>query len=201
MRTFLKIISYTFQPLLMPLLGIILLLQMPIFKYFPINYHIIAIVGTLLFTGILPAVPILMMMRKGQVKDLFISKREERTMPYLFSMLSYVFWVLFLSRTLNFPPNLLIYAIGCVVSIFVMVVINLKWKVSAHTLGVGGLVGGIFGVCFQMAINPVWLFTTAILISGLVAVSRLYLKAHTLGQVIVGFILGFILVFVPGLFF
>ena len=185
----------------MPLFGIIILLQTPFFNYLPVTYHVIAIVGTLLFTGILPAVPILMMMRKGQVKDLFISKREERTMPYLFSMLSYVFWVLFLSRTLHFPPNLLIYAIGCVVSIFVMVVINLKWKVSAHTLGVGGLVGGIFGVCLQMATNPVWLFVTAILISGLVAVSRLYLKAHTLGQVIVGYILGFVLVFVPGLYF
>lgn len=201
MRTFLKIISYVFQPLLMPLFGIILLLRLPVFMFFPTGYHIIAIVGTLLFTGILPAVPVLLMMRKGQIKDMFISRREERTMPYLFSMLAYVFWVLFLLRTLHFPMSLLVFAIGCVVSIFAMVFINLKWKISAHATGVGGLAGGIFGVCYQMGINPVWLFVLAIVVSGLVMISRVYLKAHTLGQVLAGFLLGFILVFVPGLFF
>lgn len=201
MRTFLKIISYVFQPLLMPLYGIIILLQIPVFGFYSSWYHIIAIVGTILFTGILPALPIFLMMRKGEIRDLFISKREERTMPYLFSMLAYVFWVLFLWRTLGFPPNLLIYAIGCVVAIIAMTFINLKWKISAHLTGIGGLAGGIFGVCYQMSINPVWLFVAVIIVSGLVAVSRLYLKAHTLGQVIAGYLLGFILVFVPGLFF
>lgn len=201
MRTFLKIISYTFQPLLMPLYGIIILLQTPLFQYFTFWYHVIAIGGTILFTAILPALPIVWMMHKGDIKDLFISKREERTMPYLFSMLAYVFWVLFLWRTLNFPLSLLIYPIGCVVSIVAMTFINLKWKVSAHLTGIGGLIGGIFGVSYQMALNPLWLFILAIVISGLVAISRVYLKAHTMGQVIVGFLLGFILVFVPGLFF
>lgn len=201
MRTFLKIISYVFQPLLMPLYGIIILLQTPLFQYFSFWYHVIAIGGTILFTAILPALPIVWMMHKGDIKDLFISKREERTMPYLFSMLAYVFWVLFLWRTLNFPLSLLVYPIGCVVSIVAMTFINLKWKVSAHLTGIGGLIGGIFGVSYQMALNPLWLFILAIIISGLVAISRVYLKAHTMGQVIVGFLLGFILVFVPGLFF
>lgn len=201
MRTFLKVISYVFQPLLMPLYGIIILLQTPLFQYFTFWYHVIAIGGTILFTAILPALPIVWMMHKGDIKDLFISKREERTMPYLFSMLAYVFWVLFLWRTLNFPLSLLIYPIGCVVSIVAMTFINLKWKVSAHLTGIGGLIGGIFGVSYQMALNPLWLFILAIVISGLVAISRVYLKAHTMGQVIVGFLLGFILVFVPGLFF
>ncbi|VBB47015.1 Phosphoesterase PA-phosphatase related protein [uncultured Paludibacter sp.] len=201
MRTLLKIISYLFQPLLMPLFGIIILLQTPVFKFFPLWYHIIAISGTILFTAILPTLPIVWMMRKGEIHDMFISKREERTMPYLFSLLAYVFWVLFLSRTLHFPMSLLVLAIGCVVSIFVMVLINLKWKISAHATGIGGLAGGIFGVCYQMAINPVWLFVAVVVVSGLVAISRIYLKAHTISQVIVGFLLGFLVVFVPSLFF
>ena len=93
MRTFLKIISYIFQPLLMPLYGMILLMQTNLFSFFAPTYKIIALAGTLLFTGLLPALPIYMMMKRGQIKDLFISKREERTMPYLFSMLSYLFYL------------------------------------------------------------------------------------------------------------
>ncbi len=190
MRTFLKIISYVFQPLVMPTVGMILLMQIPLFQIFNFQYRLIAIVGTFLFTGIFPAIPILMMMRKGQVKDLFISRREERTMPYLFSFLAYIFWVLFLWRTLQFPMEFVAIAIGVVVALILMVFINLKWKISAHAAGMGGFVGCILGVSYLIGINPLGLIITSLLVSGLVAISRIYLKAHTLSQTIGGFCLG-----------
>ena len=197
MKTFFKIITYIFQPLLISTFGIILLMQLPLFQFFPTSYRIFAVTGTLLFTGILPALPIVLMMKNRQISDVFISKREERTMPYLFSLLSYIFWVLFLWRTLQFPVEFVLLAIGSVLSVILMVFINLKWKISAHTAGMGGLVGGICGVAFLAGINPVWLIVLALIISGLVAISRILLKAHTLSQVIGGFILGFLCVFIP----
>ena len=118
-------------------------------------------------------------------------------MPYLFSLLAYIFWVLFLWRTLQFPMEFVLLAIGSIVSVVLMVFINLKWKISAHTAGMGGLIGGIFGVAFVAAINPVWIITAAIIIAGLVAISRILLKAHTLSQVSGGFFLGFACVFIP----
>ncbi|MHB9054965.1 MAG: phosphatase PAP2 family protein [Paludibacteraceae bacterium] len=197
MKTFLKIITYIFQPLLIPTYGMILLMQLPLFRLFPLSYGTFAIVGTLLFTGILPALPIFFMMRHKQISDIFISKREERTMPYLFSLLAYVFWVLFLWRTLQFPIEFVLLAVGAVISVILMVFINLRWKISAHTAGMGSLVGGICGVAFLTAINPVWLIVIAVVISGLVAISRILLKAHSLSQVIGGFILGSICVYLP----
>lgn len=190
MKTFLKLISYVFQPLLMPTYAIVLLMQIPLFQFFGTQYRVIAIVGTLLFTAILPALPILLMMRKGQIRDLFISRREERTIPYLFSFLAYVFWVLFLWRTLQFPIEFIVLAIGTVFSVILLVIINLKWKISAHTAGIGGLVGGIIAVSYMIGINPVALIITSLIVAGLVAISRIYLKAHTLPQTIGGFCLG-----------
>ena len=93
MRTFLKIISYIFQPLLMPFYGMILLMQTNLFSIFSPAYKIIAVAGTLLFTGLLPALPIFMMMRRGQIKDLFISKFGTHS-------LSMVFWA-----SKNHPQN------------------------------------------------------------------------------------------------
>lgn len=189
-RTFLKVISYTFQPLIMPTLGVILLMQTPLFRLIGNSYSMIAIIGTLLFTGIFPALPIFMMMKKGQVRDLFISRREERTMPYLFSLLAYVFWVLFLWRTLSFPKEIVAIAIGSVISVVMMVFINLKWKISAHAAGMGAFVGSVITASYFLEINPLWLIILSIAISGLVAISRIYLKAHTLAQTIAGFSLG-----------
>jgi len=196
-----QIISLVFQPLLMPTYAMLLLMNMDIFILLPLRWRLIAIIGTFIFTGILPALPIWLMMKRGDVNDLFISKREERTMPYLFSFMAYVFWALFMWRTLQFPMFIVAMGMGSAVSIFIIVFINLKWKISAHAAGMGGLCGAVFGVCYRTAVNPVWFFALILLISGLVAFSRLELKAHTPGQVLAGFVVGFIMVFTPGLFF
>ena len=201
MKNFHKIISLIFQPLLMPTFGMILMMNMDVFSPMPLRWRLIAIIGTFIFTGLLPALPIWLMMKRGEVKDLFISKREERTMPYLFSFMAYVFWALFMWRTLQFPIFIVAMGMGSAISIFIIVFINLKWKISAHMAGVGGLCGAVFGVCYRTAINPVWLIAIILFISALVAFARLELKAHTPGQVLAGFVVGFIMVFTPGLLF
>jgi len=196
-----QLISLVFQPLLIPTFAMLLLMNMDVFILLPLRWQLKAIVGTFIFTGLLPALPIWLLMKRGEVNDLFISKREERTMPYLFSFMAYVFWALFMWRTLQFPMFIVAMGMGSAVSIFIIILINLRWKISAHAAGMGGLCGSVFGVCYRTAINPVWFLAIILLISALVAFSRLELKAHTPGQVLAGFVVGFIMVFTPGLFF
>jgi membrane-associated phospholipid phosphatase len=205
MKRFHEIISMVFQPLLMPTYGMILLMRIDIFSLQSSVWKLVAVIGTLVFTGILPAIPIYLLIRKGEVQDLFMSKKEERTMPYLFSFMAYVFWALFMWRTLKFDLINSLYivamAMGSAASIFIVLIINTKWKISAHMVSMGGLTGYVFGVCFRTAINPVWFFALILGISALVAISRIELKAHTPAQTLAGFALGFFMVFTPCLFF
>jgi len=173
---------------------------MDVFQALPLNWRIMAVVGTLLFTGILPATPILLMIKKGDVHDLFISRREERTLPYLFSFLAYIFWTFFMYRILQLPLFMVAMGIGSAISIVLITLINLKWKISAHLSGIGGLAGGLFGICFRMGINPLPLIITVLFVSALVALARIELKAHTPGQTLAGFSLGFLAVFLPCVF-
>ncbi|HRZ97124.1 MAG TPA: hypothetical protein P5084_06175 [Paludibacter sp.] len=197
MRTFYKIISFVFQPLLMPTFGMIMLVNMDVFSVFTAAWKWIAVVGTFFFTGLGPASPILIMMARGKIKDLYISKKEERTLPYIFSFLSYVFWTFFLWQTLRFPLFLVAVGIGSTLSILLITFINLNWKISAHLASVGGIVGGVFGICYRMAINPLGFFVLVLSLGALVALSRIELKAHTPGQTLAGFSLGFLAVFLP----
>ena len=174
---------------------------MDIFSQLPAFWRGVAIVGTFVFTGLFPAVPVLLLMKRGEVHDIFISNREERTMPYLFSFMAYVFWALFMWRTMQFPTFIVAMGIGSAISIFIILFINLKWKISAHVSGMGGLSGAIFGVCYRLAINPVWLFVIVLTVSALVALSRIELEAHTPSQTLAGFVIGFLAVFVPCFFF
>jgi len=201
MKTFYKAITLIFQPLLMPTFGMIILMNMTFFVGLPPLWRWISIIGTFIFTAVLPAIPILVMLRKGEINDLFISKKEERTMPYLFSFLAYVFWSMFMWRTLQFPMFIVAMGIGSAISIIAITAINLKWKISAHLGGVGGLTGAVFGVCYRMAINPLPFLIVILAISALVALARLELKAHTPGQVLAGFVVGFLSVFLPCIFF
>ena len=201
MTTLYKIITVLFQPLLVPTYGMILLMNMDVFSLLPVFWDMVAIIGTFVFTGMLPAIPVILMIRRGEVHDIFISNREERTMPYLFSFMAYVFWALFMWRTMQFPLFIVSMGIGSAISIFVIIFINLKWKISAHVAGMGGLSGAVFGVSYRLGINPVWLFILVLTISTIVAISRIELKAHTPSQTLAGFVVGFIAVFLPCLFF
>lgn len=201
MKTFYKAITLIFQPLLMPTFGMMILMNMTFFVGLPPLWRWISIIGTFIFTAVLPAIPILMMLRKGEINDLFISKKEQRTMPYLISFLAYVFWSMFMWRTLQFPMFIVAMGIGSAVSIITITVINLKWKISAHLGGVGGLTGAVFGVCYRIAINPLMFLIVILAISALVALARMELKAHTPGQVLAGFVVGFLAVFLPCIFF
>lgn len=200
MKQFLKVISFVFQPLLMPTFGIGMLLFTNLALFYTDIWKWFALGGTFLFTAILPATPILMMMRKGQIKDLYISKREQRTFPYLFSLLAYIFWTVFMWRVLQVPFFIVAMGIGSVLSIIIITLVNMKWKISAHLSGIGGLTGGVFAFCYVMAVNPVWLMILMLVISALTALSRIELKAHTPAQTLAGFTVGFLMVFLPGIF-
>jgi len=188
-----------FQPLLMPTFGIIILLFTHLSDFYTDIWKWFAVGGTFLFTALLPATPILLMLRKGQIKDLYISKREQRTFPYLFSLMAYTFWTVFLWRVLQMPFFIVAMGIGSIVSIIIITLVNTKWKISAHLSGIGGLTGGVFAYCYVMGVNPLWLMILLLIFSALTALSRIELKAHTPAQTLAGFVLGFLMVFLPGI--
>lgn len=193
-------ISFILQPLLMPTYGILILMFTNLSFYYPKQWKWFALGGTFVFTVLIPLIPMLIMYGRGLISNFNISDREERTLPYIFTLISYVFWNFFLWNVLKLPLFTVVMGIASTCSIFVIMMINLKWKISAHLAGIGGLTGAIFSYCMVMGINPMLLLISMFLISGLSALSRLELRAHTPAQVIAGFIVGFFIVFIPIVF-
>ena len=197
MLKFHKAASFILQPLLMPTYGIILLVMSPLGAFFTPVWKWFAVGGTFLFTALLPATPILMMLRSGQIKDLYISNKEQRTMPYLFSLVAYLFWTLFLWRILKSPSFLVAMGVGSTLSLIVITLINTQWKISAHLSGIGGLTGAVFAYAYIVAVNPLGMMVGILVLAALTALSRIELKAHTPGQTLAGFSVGFVMVFLP----
>jgi membrane-associated phospholipid phosphatase len=77
-------------------------------------------------------------------------------------------------------------------SVVVVMLVNHWWKISAHMSGIGGLLGAVITLTYYFKDNTMWLYMALFVIAGLVAFSRLKLKAHTIWQVLAGFFVGFL---------
>lgn len=199
-KKFHHFISFVLQPLLIPTYAVLILLFSNMSIYYPKQWKYFALGGTFVFTALIPLIPMLILYGRGLINSMYITKREERTLPYIFTFISYVFWNFFLWNVLKLPFFFVVMGVSATASILITLLINLKWKISAHMGGIGGLTGAVVAYCMLMGSNPVGLIVSLFILVGLTALARLELKAHTPAQVVAGFLLGFFSVFAPVIF-
>ena len=132
-----------------------------------------------------------------------INNKSERSLPFILTIIYYgmAYYILITKIGLVYLPIVIYSAFsGCIVSIFLVLLINTKFKISAHCVGVSGVLGAFLGACnLYFNLNSSELTTygiVLILICGITASTRLWLKAHTQAQVYLGLILGFCIEYV-----
>ena len=196
-----KTLSVVLYPLFVPTYGIALFclaISRHLGTPMPWIWTTIAIVGTFMLSCVLPITAIWVLMRKGSVTDMQIENASERTMPYLYTIMSFGFWAYFIIKVLEAPLYLSCIAVGAVVAISLVALINRWWKISAHLTGFGGLIGGILSYCLGIGGIPSWTMLIALFVLAWILMwARLYLNAHTPAQVCAGFLLGISCTFLP----
>lgn len=195
MKSIAHVISIIFQPLLMPTYSVLLLF---VYTYFGAIYsHQLwyIITPVFLFSFAVPAILIFMLYKLGIISDLSLKIRRERIYPYIITVLSYSVMIFYYTR-MRMPLWFTMLMAASVLIMIIAILITLKWKISAHMFGIGGLIGGAMAVSFFVErANPYFMFIGLFLIAGLVGTSRLILRRHTIHQVFAGFLLGFIVSF------
>ncbi|WP_243396977.1 hypothetical protein [Flagellimonas pacifica] len=71
-----------------------------------------------------------------------------------------------------------------------LILLFLKFKASMHLLGMGSLLMFMIGLSIHFEINITLAISVFTLLSGLVATSRLYLRAHSRIELLIGFLIG-----------
>ena len=200
MRLAAKIISIIFAPLFIPTYGVLLLFTTARFAAVPFLPKLIVAITVLCCTAIIPALIIFMFIKLGKVSSLHIDNRKERTRPYIYSLVSYLLCAYYLWNV-NMPRWCVMMLVGSAVALLVLLLVNLRWKMSAHLTAMGGLLAGILVVAMHYVINPYMLVIGALFASAAVGSSRVILDAHTPEQTLAGFVNGFILVMIAGMIF
>lgn len=186
--------SVLLHPLLMPFYGMVIILTYSYLSVFPLNFKIAIASVVLLFTGAIPAVSIGLLYRFGKITSLSLNVREERPLPYLITIISYLLCGLFFYK-IQLPLWILFYMGGALLSILIAAVINNWWKISAHMTGIGGVLATAFALARIQHMLPVYLLILLVLLAGMLGTSRIALRRHTFMQVVAGTANGFICVY------
>ena len=162
MKLFSNIISFVFHPLLMVTYGIVLALMFTFLAIYPLPVKLLIAGGTFISTAIVPGLFIFLLVKNGAAGDIELSDRKERVVPYLIFITSILVCIFFLYKMLM-PFWLLAMLIGACVALVIALCINFAWKISAHAIGIGGLLGGVMGVARIHMINPYWAFIVVLI--------------------------------------
>ena len=174
-----KIISYLFLPPVLNLISFFLTVN----KFEPDSGNSLLILGyTSLFSVVLPVLVFILFLRKGKIADADARNRTERHIPYLVFaaiILAGYFLIPWHDHAVEIKILFLIYLANLLTLFFV----NLLWKISAHTMGAGGLVAVV------ILTHGFWGLAALPVVFAL-GWARFELKCHTTGQILAGASLG-----------
>ena len=188
--------SYLFHPLIMPTLGIMILMFSGSYSDFiPLQARRMLIMLAALGTFALPALMIPVFILRGSISSATIGERRERLFPLA---VTFVFYLLTFLLFMRIPVYRFIHAfmLGTLLSVAMALLVTMRWKISTHLIGLGGLTALIIFISLFMDINLLLDFTGLILIAGVTASSRVYLEAHDQAQVYTGYFAGFVVMLV-----
>ncbi len=184
-----KIISYLFYPILVPL-------YVTGFFFYQTYYlfdkeQIINVFRLILMLGLFfPVLFYLFLKNRKYCDSIFLDTVEQRKIPVLLNMALLVLIIIRITGFQDLLPLKLFFTGLFTAHIFVLILLYLDKKISLHLvyLTVALVFIGMFGIRYSLPVRLV--FVGGVLITGLVASSRLRLSAHNPEEVYLGVLIG-----------
>ncbi|MCB2409204.1 hypothetical protein [Hymenobacter lucidus] len=148
------------------------------------------------FTFLLPSLGTGALYWFGHVNSLLLRERAQRPLPLLLAAFSFGVAAVVLYQPTIFDALLSQIMTGMTLAVFITFLLSLRWKISAHGVGVGGALGLL--LLFHLTgptAATIWGLVSMVLLAGSVLSARLALDAHTPGEAWAGLCLGVGLVF------
>ncbi len=186
-----QIISAVFSPLMVPVYGLAIALHYSVLQVIPLRYKLTSLAVVFVLTGLLPFMLITGMKSVGMVGSVDLTDRRERTIPFSITLVLYAITAgyFFFARA---PWWLTAFMLGGLLALVIAMIVNSRWKISAHATGAGALTAMTLLLAMRSpdpaAMLPV--ITAVLLAAGLTATARFILRRHTAGQVYAGFAVG-----------
>lgn len=193
LTTISHILSWVFSPVVTPTIGIIAVCRLSMLSLAPKSSLFIITAIVFCLTCAIPCAAIFILTKFGDVKDMALTRRSDRLVPYIITGACLLGCGLYLTKT-GLPNWIGYFYIGAAIATGVCLIVNFKWKISAHGAGIGGLVALLMMVNrYGLPSYNLWGWVVAaIAIAGLLGAARVWLWRHTPMQTICGMTIGFL---------
>lgn len=190
------LLSWILVPLLMPVYGVLLAFNLSILDYMTFGTKLTFTLITAAINVAVPALLVILLKKIGLVQDLGLNGRKERFIPYLITIIA-MGGTGFFMWSKHAPLWFVMFFAGGAVAGLINMLINFRWKISAHSAAIAGIVALLIRIMHDGAVHPAimtWLIVWVAL-SGLLGSARVWLGRHTAPQVLAGYVVGFLSVF------
>ena len=189
MKVLLTIVAYLFHPILIPVGGTIAYFIITP-KHTPIEVQGGNILPIFILTVIIPIVTYLILKNIGVVRTISMTTIKERKYPIAIQTIL-LLMILYKVIPNNYIVELYFYFAGLAgASLTCLMLLFFNVKASMHLAGIGGLLMYLITLSVHFEMNIIIAISLFICFAGLVASSRLYLKAHTKPELVIGLCIG-----------
>ena len=189
LKKILPLFSYILHPIFISLYATLFYL---FFKgdLFSTQEKYFVLLQILVINVIVPILFYLLLKSTGHVKSIMLSQTSERTIPLILQCFLYILLVK-RSIVITRYPELHFFFLGALFSAILALVFALfKIKASLHMVAICGFAIFVIGLNIHLQMhNPYWP-ALLILLSGIVASSRLEMNAHTSREILIGMFVG-----------
>jgi len=187
-----RFFSVLLHPTWMPVYVFVILFQLTDYFKLVVSQPLKTAIYFVLFlnTILIPLIAINFLVRKGYIKSFLMNERHERNAPYLINM-ACILLAFYMMNKLPAPRVFGLILVGGALALALAFLINLRWKISIHMIGIGGLSGVFFALNTLLFVEMQEIILGSLLAAGLLGSARMSLNAHIAPQIYAGFGLGF----------
>ena len=141
-------------------------------------------------TVLIPLTGFYLLIMIGKVDSIMVAKVSQRKIPLMFHILL-LSVLIGKSITKEVIPELFYFFLGSIISSGVaLILVYVNKKASLHMLGISSLTAFCVSCCIHFQVREVLIISLLLVCNGLVASSRLYMKAHTTKELVLGYLVG-----------
>jgi hypothetical protein len=195
LRVLANIVSVVCHPVFMPVI-----MTFVLYGINRVSFGNITMKTMYSWTGILalntiffPLVTIFLLKRLNFIESIKLNNSKDRIIPLIATMIFY-FWAYMVFKNMKQPevaPQVLrIFLLGNFWGIIAIFMVNIFKKVRMNEASAGGMIGILIVAMIVSRVNLFMPLMISLLIAGIIGSARLVLRAHTNGEIGLGYILG-----------
>ena len=189
LKKILPVFSYIFHPIFVSIYGTLFFFLITNSFYYN-SQIIVTLVQVTILTLLLPLSMYFLFRSLGVVSSFTEASISERKMPIAVQAILLFVLIKFSVSQDSVAELYFFFLGGFLSSVIVLASVILKFKASLHMIGISALTCFIFGLSMYYQLPFINLIAFCIVCIGLVASSRLYMKAHTYTELIAGILIG-----------